>query len=112
MGHPITAVYIALSSGPRRPGGQPCRKGTLSSITITPPAVASRHHARTGGQRKMSGKPHRYTRASVAGDADANNLENQRWVLTDCVQVFEDVGSGTSWSLAGLNRLKEALRPR
>ena len=47
----------------------------------------------------------------MAGDADANNLENQRWMLGDCVQVFEGVGSGTSWSLAGLNRLKEALAP-
>ena len=33
---------------------------------------------------------------SVASDADANanNLENQRRVLADCEQVFEDVGSG------------------
>ena len=59
----------------------------------------------------MSGKPHGYARVSVAGDADSNNLENQRWMLADCVQVFEDVGSGTSLSLAGLNHLKEALVP-
>ena len=31
---------------------------------------------------------------SVASDYDANNLENQRRVLADCEQVFEDVGSG------------------
>ena len=42
----------------------------------------------------MSGKPHGYARVSVAGDADSNNLENQRWMLADCVQVFEDVGAG------------------
>ena len=57
MGSPITVAYIGLSSGPRQPSGQPCRKGTLSSIVRTPPISASSRHARTGGQRKMSGKP-------------------------------------------------------
>ena len=72
------------------------------------PAVASRRHARTGGQRKMSWKPYGDARVSVASDADANNLENQRCVLADWEQVFEDVGSGTSWNRPGLNRLKDA----
>ena len=40
----------------RRNGGKPCRKGTLSSIARTLPDAVSRHHARTGGQRKMSGR--------------------------------------------------------
>ena len=48
---------------------------------------------------------------SVISDADANNLENQRRVLADCEQVFEDVGSGASWNRPGLNRLKAALQP-
>ena len=43
--------------------------------------------------------------------SDANNLENQRRVLADCEQVFEDVGSGASWNRPGLNRLKAALQP-
>ena len=47
---------------------------------------------------------------SVASDADANNLENQRRVLADCEQVFEDVGSGASWNRPGLNRLKASLQ--
>ena len=47
---------------------------------------------------------------SVASDADANNLENQRRVLADCEQVFEDVGSGASWNRPGLNRLKATLQ--
>ena len=42
----------------------------------------------------MSGKLFGYARVSVASDADANNLENQRRVLADCEQVFEDVGAG------------------
>ena len=33
---------------------------------------------------------------SVASDAYANNLENQRRVLADCEQVFEDVDNGAS----------------
>ncbi len=33
---------------------------------------------------------------SVASDAYANDLENQRLVLSDCEQVFEDAGSGAS----------------
>ena len=74
-GPPITVVYIGLSSGPRRPGGQPCQKGTLSSIAITPPAVASRRRARTGGRRKMSGRLFGYARVSVASDAASNNLQ-------------------------------------
>ena len=101
-------VVHPVSSGP---GGQPCQKGTLSSIAITPPAVESRRRARTGGQRKMSGRLFGYARVSVASDADANNLENQRRVLADCDQVFEDVGSGASWNRPGLNRLKAALQP-
>ena len=59
----------------------------------------------------MSGRLFGYARVSVASDADANNLENQRRVLTDCEQVFEDVGSGASWNRPGLNRLKAALQP-
>ena len=51
-----------------------------------------------------------YARVSVASDADANNLENQRRLLADCEQVFEDVGSGASWNRPGLNRLKAALQ--
>ena len=58
----------------------------------------------------MSGKLFGYARVSVASDADANNLENQRRVLADCEQVFEDVGSGASWNRPGLNRLKAALQ--
>ena len=48
----------------------------------------------------MNGKPYGYARVSVASDADANNLENQRRVLADCEQIFEDVGTGppgTGW---------------
>ena len=48
---------------------------------------------------------------SVASDADANDLENQRRLLADCEQVFEDVGSGASWNRPELNRLKAALQP-
>ena len=59
----------------------------------------------------MSGKLFGYARVSVAGDADANNLEIQRRALDDCEQVFEDVGSGASWNRPGLNRLKAALQP-
>ena len=59
----------------------------------------------------MSGKLFGYARVSVASDADANNLENQRRVLVDCEQVFEDVGSGASWNRPGLNRLKATLQP-
>ena len=53
-------------------------KGRIMSIARTSPAVGSRRHARTGGQRKMSGRLFGYARVSVASDADANNLENQR----------------------------------
>ena len=58
----------------------------------------------------MSGRLFGYARVSVASDADANNLENQRRVLADCERVFEDVGSGASWNRPGLNRLKAALQ--
>ena len=81
------------------------------SIARTSPAVGSRRHARTWGQRKMSGKLFGYARVSVASDADANNLETRRRVLADCDQVFEDVGSQVSWNRPGLNRLREALAP-
>ena len=64
------------------------------SIAINLPAAASRRRAITGGQRKMCGKLFGYARVSVATDAYANNLENQRRVLADCEQVFEDVGRG------------------
>ena len=90
-------------TGLPRSSGQPCRKGTLSSIARTPSAVGSRRHATTGGQRSMTGKLLGYARVSVSSDADANNLENQRRVLADCEQVFEDVGSGASWNRPGLN---------
>ena len=59
----------------------------------------------------MSVKLFGYARVSVASDADADNLENQRRVLVDCEQVFEDVGSGASRNRPGLNRLK-VVRPR
>ena len=51
-----------------------------------------------------------YASMLVAKEADANNLENQRWVLVDCEQVFEDVGSGGSWNRTGLNFLKVAVQ--
>ena len=56
----------------------------------------------------MSGKLFGYARVSVASDADSNNLENQRRVLADCEQVFEEVGSRASWNRTGLNRLTAA----
>ena len=59
----------------------------------------------------MSGRLFGYARVSVASDADANNLENQRRLLADCEQVFEDVGSGASWNRPGPNRLKTTLQP-
>ena len=86
-----TVVYLSLSSRPRRPCAQPCPKGTNVSIAKSLPAVASRRHAITGGQRTMS---RIHARVSVARDADANNVENQCRVLADCEQVFEDVGAG------------------
>ena len=66
------------------------------SIARTPPTAASRRHARTGGQRRMSGRLFGYARVSVASDVD--NLSTQCRVLADCEQVFEDVGSGPSES--------------
>ena len=59
----------------------------------------------------MNGRLFGYARVSVASDADGNNLENQRRLLDDCEQVFEDVGSGASWNRPGLNRLKTTLQP-
>ena len=90
-------LWSTSPSAPGRPSlvANPARKGTLSSIARTPPAVASRRYARTGGQRKTSGKLHVCTRVSVASNADTNNLSTQRRVLADCEQVFEDVGSGS-----------------
>ena len=90
-------LWSTSPSAPGRPSlvANPARKGTLSSIARTPPAVASRRYARTGGQRKTSGKLHVCARVSVASNADANNLSTQRRVLADCEQVFEDVGSGS-----------------
>ena len=38
-------------------------------------------------------------------------MENQRRLLVDCEEVFEDVDSGASWNRPGLNRLKTALQP-
>ena len=83
----------------------------LSIIARTPPAVGSRHPARTGGHRKMSGRLFGYIRVSVASDADANNLENQCRVLADAEQIFEDVGSGAAWNLPEMIRLKDAVAP-
>ena len=37
--------------------GEPCHKGTLSSIARTSSAVALRHYARTGGQQKVKWPP-------------------------------------------------------
>ena len=59
----------------------------------------------------MDGRQFGYARVSVARNADANNLENQRRLLDDCEEVFEDVGSGASWNRPGLNRLKTAFQP-
>ena len=49
----------------------------------------------------MSGRLFGYARVSVASDADANNLENQRRLLTDCKQVFENVASRAYWNRPG-----------
>ena len=111
MGSPDYCGLHRPQLRPRRPSGQPCQKGTFFSIAGTVPTAVSRRHARTGGQRNMSGKMFGYARVSVASDADANNLETQRRVLADCEQVFEDVGNGASWNRPGLNRLKAALQP-
>ena len=102
-------AYTSCSSAPRRPCGHPCRKGTNMIIARTLAVVASRCHARTGGQRKRSGRLFGYARVSVASDADT--LSTPRRALSDCEQVFEDVGSGASWNRPGLNRLKAALQP-
>ena len=52
-----------------------------------------------------------YARVSMASDASAHNLDNQRRLLIECEQVFEDVGSEASRNRSGLNRLKTALQP-
>ena len=44
----------------------------------------------------MNGRLFGYTRVSVSNDAGANNLENQRRMLADCEQVFEDMARGPS----------------
>ena len=94
-----------------RPPGHPCRKGTFSSTARIAPEVGSRRPARTGCQRKMSGRLFGYACVSVASDADANSLESERWVLAGCEQVFEDVGSWACLDWPGLNRLKQAVAP-
>ena len=78
-------------------------------IAIILVVVASRQYAKTGGQRKMRGNLFGYASASVAGDADASNLENQRRVLAERKQVFDDMGSWASWNRPGLNRLGAAI---
>ena len=42
----------------------------------------------------MSGKLFGYARGAEVRDVYANNPETKRRVLSDCEQVFEDVGSG------------------
>ena len=101
-----TMAFTACSSGPRRPCGHPCRKGTNMIIAIILVAVASRQYAKTGGQRKMRGKLFGYASTSVA---DTSNLENQRRVLAERKQVFYDMGSWASWNRPGLNRLGAAI---
>ena len=61
----------------------PAGKCPFSGIAITPATVASRRHARTGGQRKMSGRLYGCVRVSIGSDADAYNLETQHRVLAD-----------------------------
>ena len=78
-----TAISFAVPVASPEQG----HKGTLVSIARTMPAVATRRHARTGGQRKMSGRLFGYARVSVASNADANNLSTQRRVLADCEQI-------------------------
>ena len=53
------------------------------SIALTLSYVVPCTHARTGGQPMMSGKLFGYARVSVASDADANTLENQRRILAE-----------------------------
>ena len=81
--------------------GQPCRKGTISSIVRIAQDVGSRRHARTGGLRKMNCKPYGDARGSVVSDVYANNPETKRRALSDCEQVFEDMGSGGFLEPAG-----------
>ena len=115
---PAPSPLLVISGGrcgpqhhtPERLAGQPCLKGTDMSIARILPVVVAGCYAITGGQQKMSGKPFGYARVSVASDADANNLENQRRVLADCEEVFEGMGSGVSWNRPGLNRLRVVLQ--
>ena len=114
--HSVVCAGKLCSTSPSAPGrpslvANPARKGTLSSIARTPPAVASRRYARTGGQRKTSGKLHVCARVSVASNADANNLSTQRRVLADCEQVFEDVGSLSNLEVLSLS-LQQVERVR
>ena len=62
-------LWSTSPSAPGRPSlvANPARKGTLSSIARTPPAVASRRYTRTGGQRKTSGKLHVCARVPFDG---------------------------------------------
>ena len=59
----------------------------------------------------MSGRLFGYARVSVAREADANSLENQRLVLADCEQVFEHVGSGASRNRPGAESPKGRFQP-
>ena len=59
--HSVVGAGKLWSTSPSAPGrpslvANPARKGTLSSIARTPPAVASRRYARTGGQRLVAGR--------------------------------------------------------
>ena len=70
--HSVVGAGKLWSTSPSAPGRpslvvNPARKGTLSSIARTPPAVASRRYARTGGQRKTSGKLHVCARVPFDG---------------------------------------------
>ena len=50
-----TVYYTALSSRPS--ACLSCHKGTFSGIARTQAVIVSSQHVRTGGERKMSGKP-------------------------------------------------------
>ena len=78
-------LWSTSPSAPGRPSlvANPARKlfprvGTLSSIARTPPAVASRRYARTGGQRKTSGKLHVCARVSVASGLSSRRFHQRR----------------------------------
>ena len=51
-----------------------------------------------------------YIRVSVASDADASNLENQRRALTGCDQIFEDVMTGGRYDRPGLQSLLSTVQ--